>query len=187
MIDSMDDKTAWERGLTFLQAAYSALENAVQADIRQLVDAYARTKQAAERLTAGAGGEALCRECAGQCCMNGKYRISGTDALAIVVAGNRAGVIPDFGQKPYCPYSTPAGCCFEPSFRPASCIQFICPALDELLSTPARDELAGYESKLALLVQQLEQASGLKLALPLLLLAEQLAQPGIATSITPMR
>ncbi|MFA7403140.1 MAG: hypothetical protein WC007_04045, partial [Pelobacteraceae bacterium] len=110
-----------------------------------------------------------CRECGGQCCLNGKYRLNVFDALARVVAEIPTSA--DFFQKPVCPYGTDAGCTMEPGLRPADCIIFICDAIDQRLSQQIRLILSAREQELREIIREVSCLTGEPLGTPLLLWA----------------
>jgi hypothetical protein len=165
----MNDQEAWQRGVRFMETIHGRLSRHARQQLGELLDSYRRLK--GEMLTLTAGSSALCRDCGGQCCLNGKYRFSGLDLLALL--DQQAPLpVPDFVQKPLCPYGDAGGCGMEPPFRPLDCVLFICGGIEELLSGTAANALALLERELRRCVRQAETLLGQPLGRPLLLLAE---------------
>lgn len=166
----MDDQQLWQGGLQLL----SRLLNDIPADRKQLLTElladYSREKESLAAIALAVDSETTCRECAGQCCLNGKYRMNVLDALSHCAAGIT--VLPDFLQKPLCPYGTTRGCTLEPGLRPAGCVFFICDALDRHLSDSARTDLTACEQAIRACLQQADQLLGVPVNTPLLLWAE---------------
>lgn len=146
---------------------HGQLPRHTRGQLGELLAGYRRHK--GEMLALTAGSSALCRDCGGQCCLNGKYRFSGLDLLALLDQQAQLPT-PDFGQKPLCPYGDAGGCRMEPAFRPLDCVLFICGALEGLLDETAANELALLEQELRRSVQQAETVLGRQLGRPLLLL-----------------
>jgi len=166
----MNDQEAWQRGVWFMSEIHGRLSPNARRQLGELLDSYRRRK--GEMLTLTAGSCELCRDCGGQCCLNGKYRFSGLDLLALF--GQQTPLPePDFAQKPLCPYGDAAGCRMEPSFRPLDCVLFICGAIEGLLSETAANALALLEQELLRTVRQAETLLEQPLGRPLLLLAER--------------
>jgi hypothetical protein len=164
----MNDQEAWERGVRLMENIHGRLPHHTREQLGELLDGYRRHK--GEMLTLTAGSYALCRDCGGQCCLNGKYRFSGLDLLALLDQKVPLPA-PDFGQKPLCPYGDAGGCRMEPVVRPLDCVLFICGALEGLLDETAANALALLEQELRRRVQQAENLLGQPLGRPLLLLA----------------
>jgi hypothetical protein len=166
----MNDQDAWQRGVRFMEEIHARLPCQGREQLGALLDNYRRYK--GEMLTLTAGSHALCRDCGGQCCMNGKYRFNGLDILALLDQQERLPT-PDFAQKPLCPYGDAGGCRLEPAFRPLDCVLFICNAIEEVLQEGASGALDLLEQKLRRCVQQAEALLEQPLGRPLLLLGGQ--------------
>jgi hypothetical protein len=165
----MNDQEAWQRGVRFVEEIHGRLPRHTLEQLEGLLESYRRHK--GEMLALTAGSDALCRDCGGQCCLNGKYRFSGLDLLALLDQQVQL-PSPDFAQKPLCPYGDAGGCSMEPAFRPLDCVQFICGAVERVLDERAASALALLEQELRRSVQQAEALLEQPLGRPLLLLAE---------------
>lgn len=164
----MNDQEAWQQGIRFMEEIHGRLPRHVQQQLAELLDRYRRHKR--EMLILTAGSCELCRACGGQCCWNGKYRFNGLDLLALF--DRQAPLpVPDFAQRPLCPYGTVNGCCMEPPYRPLDCVLFICDAIEERLSGTAAQSLALLEDELRRCLRQAETLLNQPLGRPLLLLA----------------
>ena len=163
----MIDQEAWQRGVRLMEDIHGRLSPRARQQLGELLDSYRRRK--GEMLALTAGSSALCRDCGGQCCLNGKYRFSGLDLLALLEQAPLPA--PDFVQKPLCPYGNAGGCCLKPPFRPLDCVLFICGAIEGALSETAINALALLEQELRLSVQQAEALLEQPVGRPLLLLA----------------
>ena len=166
------DQQLWEQGVTLLAAVGTNAPQQVRERLVAAAERYASLKANMLAVTLAAGSDATCRSCNGQCCHNGKYRLSGFDLLAHLALG-RPLPKPDFLRKPDCPYGTPDGCCMAPAMRPLDCVVFICSALEARLDEQGRLTLANAERELRQIVARSEEALKLRLGKPLLLLAEQ--------------
>jgi hypothetical protein len=167
----MDDQQLWNLGTGCLKELFEALPVRTGQALTQLLDCYRQTKEALAAVVAEIDAAAVCRDCGGQCCLNGKYRPNAFDYLASLVADHP--VTADFTRKPLCPYGTASGCAFEPGLRPADCILFICDAIDRLLSSQARLTLAEREKALRECINEAFDLTGEQLGAPLLLWAEK--------------
>jgi hypothetical protein len=165
----MNDQEAWRRGVRFMDEFHGRLPRHTREQLGGLLTGYRRHK--GEMLTLTTGSHAICRDCGGQCCLNGKYRFSGLDLLALL--DQQAPLpAPDFNQKPLCPYGDAGGCRMEPAFRPLDCVLFICGAIEGVLEERVASALAPLEQELRRTVQQAETLLEQPLGRPLLLLAE---------------
>ncbi len=136
----------------------------------ELMAVYHREKEVLAAVASRIDSVTICGECAGQCCLNGKFRINVLDALSLRMSG--FSLSPDFDQKPLCPYGTVNGCLMEPGQRPAGCIQFICDAIDGQLSESEKSVLRSLEKALHDCLKDASQLLGIPVAAPLLLWAE---------------
>lgn len=171
------DQRLWEQGVAFMAAIASAASPEKREWLVENAGRYASLKAGMLAVTLAAGSDATCRICSGQCCHNGKYRLSGLDLLMHHAVGHTL-PMPDFRRKPDCPYGTPDGCSMAPAMRPLDCVVFICSALDTRLDEQGRSALTTAERELRQIVARSEELLSLRLGKPLLLLAEQ-AQPTI--------
>ena len=167
----MDDQQLWDRSFRRLKALYSALPQEAKSGLSELLVRYCQTKEALAAVTAGINASSVCRQCGGQCCLNGKYRINVFDTLGFITREILPSV--NFTQKPLCPYGSHDGCSMEPCLRPADCILFICDALDEKTSPDSRAILAAGEQGLRNCTLQASRLTGEPLGTPLLLWAEK--------------
>jgi len=173
----MNDHKAWERGVRLMEEIHDRLPCHARQQLGELLAGYRQRKGEMLALTLTAGSSQICRNCGGQCCLNGKYRFSGLDLLALLDQ-QASPPTPDFTQKPFCPYGDAAGCRMEPSLRPLDCVLFICESIEGLLGDAAANRLTLLERELRRSVKQAETLLERPLGQPLLLLAEH---PGNAT------
>ena len=152
----MDDQQLWCLGDVRLKTLLVDLSTEARGALTDLLSDYRKAKESFAAVVADLDAASVCRECGGQCCENGKYRMSVFDALARIGASTPTSV--DFSQKPVCPYGTESGCTMESGLRPADCVLFICDAIDRKLSPQARSILAIQEQRLRECIQK---ASGL--------------------------
>jgi len=165
----VDDEQLWNLGAVRLKALLTGLSGAAMTTLKQLLAHYRKTKEALAAVVAEVDAADVCRECAGQCCLNGKYRVNVLDAAALISVQTQA----DFSRKPVCPYGSDAGCSMEPALRPADCVLFICDAIDRTLSPQARLILAEKELELRECIQAASCVTGEPMGTPLLLWAEK--------------
>ena len=170
----MDDQQLWNLGAVRLTALQAALPVENSAALTKLLTRYRQTKEALAAEIAQVDAASVCRECRGQCCLNGKYRISVLDVLACLAA--EVPVPANFDHKPLCPYGTDAGCTMEPGLRPADCILFICDAIDRKLSPQTGSIVAELERTLRESILTASHLTGEPLGTPLLLWAEKGSQ-----------
>lgn len=168
---TMDDQLL-QHGLGYVDQLLGGLEPEVRVQLQRIVQDCFLQKNQYAAVVGAVGASALCRTCRGQCCMNGKYRLTLFDALMFRLHDQPLRA--DFTHKPLCPFGTSSGCLMEPAFRPLDCILFICETVDDVLSEDQRAALAVLEERLRhgrLYVEKLLQQS---LATPVLLWAEKL-------------
>lgn len=168
----MTDLETWQQGARMIGSLYDRLSAETRRRLDTLLDGYRRRKEEMLTLTLAAGSAGICRTCGGQCCLNGKYRISGLDVLALL-GGQEPLVVPDFAGKPFCPYGDAAGCAMAPPFRPLDCVLFICEPLERVLDETAAARLALLERELRALVKEAEGLLETALGRPLMLMAER--------------
>ena len=167
----MDDHQLWNVGFIRLKALYAGFSLETELDCTALLARYRQSKEALAAVIAEIDAACDCRQCGGQCCLNGKYRINVFDSLAFVA---RQDIPPaHFARKPVCPYGGLDGCSMGPGLRPADCILFICDTLDEKLSPDSRMILAAGEQELRECLEQASRLIGEQLKTPLLLWAEK--------------
>lgn len=167
----MDDEQLWNLGAACLNRLFTGLPGAAMPTLKQLLARYRKTKEALAAVVAEVDAADVCRECAGQCCLNGKYRVNVLDAVALIAVQTSAPA--DFSRKPVCPYGSDAGCSMESALRPADCVLFICDAIDRTLSPQARSILAEKELELRECIQAASSLTGEPMGTPLLLWAEK--------------
>jgi hypothetical protein len=167
----VDDRQLWNLGTVRLKGLLADLPGGTGLLLTQLLARYRRAKEAFAAVVAAVDAASVCRECGGQCCLNGKYRINVIDTLARITAEIQTPA--DFSQKPVCPYGTDAGCTMEPGLRPVDCVLFICDAIDRKLSPQGRLLLAAQEQVLRECVIEASRLTGEQMGTPLLLWAEK--------------
>jgi len=173
----VSDQKLWQDGLVSLNALLSDLSPAAKKPLLKLLSGYRVGKESLAAITLAADSETICRDCAGQCCLNGKYRVNVFDGLSLCAAG--ISVIPDFLQKPLCPYSNARGCILEPGFRPLDCILFVCDAIGNRIDDQLRANLAALEKNLRECLSEASLLLNINLGTPLLLWAEKLTNQPI--------
>jgi hypothetical protein len=165
----VDDQQLWNLGTVRLKGLLADFPVGAGLALSKLLTCYRQTKEALAAVIAEVDAASVCRDCGGQCCLNGKYRINAFDYLARL-----AEEIPtsaDFTQKPVCPYGTDAGCTMEPGLRPADCVLFVCDAIDRKLSLQARLIIAEREHDLRENIHAASNVTGEQMGTPLLLWA----------------
>lgn len=167
----MDDQQLWDSGAARLNNLVSGLAAETRLAMVQLLTRYRRIKENLAAVIADVDAASTCRECGGQCCLNGKYRINVLDSLACSMG--RVETARDFFRKPDCPYGTDDGCTMEPGLRPADCILFICEAIERMLSPQARLRLAEDEQHLRACINEASRLTGERMGAPFLLWAER--------------
>ncbi len=167
----MDDQQVWDIGMMRLEGLFSGLSAGTRFALAQQLTRYRKAKEALAAVVVNVAAASLCRECGGQCCLNGKYRVNVFDALAHVAI--QIPVAADFSQKPLCPYGAATGCTMEPGMRPADCIVFLCDGIDEKVSLQDRAILAAQERDVRECIQEASFLMGELLGSPLLLWAEK--------------
>ncbi len=166
----MDDQQVWKLGIVRLTSLLAELSSAAMLELVSLLERYRKSKEALAAVVAEVDAANICQECAGQCCLNGKYRINILDALSGIVA--EIATSADFSRKPVCPYGSHDGCTMEPGLRPADCIMFICDDIDRKLSPQAGALLAAEEQVLRECIRTASRLIGEPLGTPLLIWAE---------------
>ncbi len=164
-----DDQQIWHSGNDLLKALLVGLPADALLSLTPLLNRYSQTKEALAAGVAGVDAASVCRECKGQCCQNGKYRINVLDTLACVAA--HFPLSADFTQKPVCPYGSDAGCSLQPGLRPADCVLFVCDAIDRRLAPQMHVILAELEQQLRECIHDASYLTGEPMGTPLLLWA----------------
>lgn len=166
----MDDQQLWSLGDVRLKALLADLTPEARVVLTDILSDYRKAKESLAAVVADVDAASVCRECGGQCCQNGKYRMSVFDALARI--GAKTPTSADFSQKPVCPYGAETGCAMESGLRPADCVLFICDAIDRKLSPQERSILATQEQRLRECIHKASGVTGERMATPLLIWAE---------------
>ena len=166
----VDDQQLWCLGDVRLKNLLVDLSPEARGVLTDLLSDYRKAKESLAAAVAGVDAASVCRDCGGQCCENGKYRMNVFDALARIGANTPTSAV--FSQKPICPYGTETGCTMESGLRPADCVLFICDAIDRKLSPQARSVLATQEQRLRECIRKASGVTGERLATPLLIWAE---------------
>ncbi|MDD5285822.1 MAG: hypothetical protein PHD54_08180 [Desulfuromonadaceae bacterium] len=167
----MEDQQLWQDGVRLLERLFNDIHPAKKHQLTELLADYRRVKGSLAAIALGVDSDTTCSDCQGQCCLNGKYRMNLLDVLSHSADGKT--VLPDFLQRPLCPYGTRLGCTMEPGFRPADCITFICDAIDMRLPISARNDLNVYENAIRECQQKASRLLGLPITTPILLWAEK--------------
>lgn len=165
----MDDQQLWNLGTVRLKGLLADFSVGVGPAMAQLLIRYRKAKEACAATVAEVDAASVCHECAGQCCLNGKYRINVMDTLARITA--QIPTSADFSQKPLCPYGSDVGCTMKPGLRPADCVLFICDAIDLKLPPRAKVFLAEQEQILRECIRDASGLTGEPMGTPLLLWA----------------
>lgn len=170
----MDDVQLWKRGVMHLEDLAANLSVETGQQLTVLLARYRRVKETSAAAVAEVDAASICCDCKGQCCLNGKYRMSALDVLARMAA--EIPTAADFSRKPVCPYGTGAGCLMEPGLRPADCVLFICDAIDRKLTPQGRLLLAEQEQIMRQCIHDVSCLTGEELGTPLLLWAAKKIQ-----------
>jgi len=173
----VSDQKLWQDGQVSLNALLSDISPAAKKPLLELLSGYRVGKESLAAITLAADSETICRDCGGKCCLNGKYRVNVFDGLSLCAAG--ISVVPDFSQKPMCPYSNAGGCILEPGFRPLDCILFVCDSLEGQLPDSDRVDLTALENNLRECLSEASLLLNINLGTPLLLWAEKLTNQPI--------
>jgi hypothetical protein len=171
----VDDLQLWDHGTERLKVLLSGLSGGTGQKMACLLTLYRKAKETYAAIVAAADAASICGDCKGQCCHNGKYRISVFDVMARIATEKSTAA--DFTRKPVCPYGTDSGCLMEPGLRPADCVLFICD--DICLKLSPRDELqlAEQEELLRGYIHDASCLTGEALGTPLLLWAAKQKNP----------
>ncbi|MDD2897787.1 MAG: hypothetical protein PHI31_03625 [Desulfuromonadaceae bacterium] len=170
---NVDDQQAWDLGRIHISNLLSDCPAEVRLKLMPLLTRYREIKEELSGIVAEVDSASVCRECQGQCCLNGKYRINVLDAITYITSAVQTAA--NFSQKPLCPYGGEAGCAMEPGLRPADCVLFICDRLDLMLMPRARAKIASEEQNLRKCIDEASRLTGEKVGTPLLLWAESKA------------
>ena len=162
-----EDLQVWQGSRELLVSLHDRLIGNHGTEWLELLERYGTFKERMAAVTADVDAAGICGTCGGLCCMNGKYRFNVLDALCGVALDSVPTV--NFRQTPLCPYGADTGCSLTPSLRPADCILFICEAIDQKLSPPARLELARLEQLVRDCLRDASSVTGELLGTPLLL------------------
>ena len=165
----MNDQQAWSLGVGRISALLDNLPEEARHRLTGLLVHYRQVKETVAAVVSEYDSASACRDCGGQCCLNGKYRMSVFDALALCAAQLTTSA--NFVQKPLCPYGTDQGCTMESGIRPADCVLFICDVLEQKLSPQSRLLLAEQEQILRECIFTASLLTGEPLGKPLLLWA----------------
>jgi hypothetical protein len=169
----VNDQKTWNLGLRSVEKLMSELSPSNRLQLRELLAVYRREKEQMAAVIHRIDAGAICGDCAGQCCLNGKYRMNVLDAVSQFDTGTT--VTPDFQQKPLCPYGTERGCLMKPDLRPVDCIQFICDSIDGLLQDAEKSVLLTREKNLQDCLRSTSRLLGIAADTPLLLWAEKIS------------
>lgn len=101
-----------------------------------------------------AGGEQLCRDCAGNCCGCGKNHLTLVNLLGYLVVGKTVPE-PEFFRA--CPFLGDAGCRHDVGRRPFNCVTFLCEAVEERLAPSSREAFYRCERQLRRLYAEFDR------------------------------
>jgi hypothetical protein len=166
------DRQVWEQGLRHLSEQFASLAPAIKLQLTGLLAVYKREKESLAALVTSVDSETICRDCGGQCCLNGKYRVNVFDVMALFASELQ--ITANFEQKPLCPYGTCQGCRMEAGFRPADCVLFVCDTLDRRLSEAEKSFMNASEIAIRGCILKASLLMGEALDMPLLLWSEKL-------------
>lgn len=164
--EEMNYAVAWNGAVRSVREEYDALQPLLREEVVRLCRTIAAQKEALHAVVREAGGEEICRDCAGECCRSGKYHVSVADLLGFLAADEPL-FIPRF-DGPGCPYLGDAGCLMSPGFRPFPCVTFACDRLHHHLSEDEADVLLRGEETLRGLSAELATLLGHRVSAPLL-------------------
>lgn len=168
----MKDQQVWEQGLIHASKRFASLVPHKKRQMMDLLAEYRQGKEALTEILTSLDSEAVCCDCGGKCCLNGKYRVNVFDVLAIYSSGIH--ITADFEKKPLCPYGNCQGCLMGPGLRPADCVQFICDSLDERLSVAEKLSVISFETAIRECLRRASLVMGEPLEMALLLWSEKL-------------
>jgi len=163
----VNDQQKLEQGLLKVADLFAAFAPTIQRQITVLLNQYRAEKEALAAVVYAVEAAEICRKCGGQCCLNGKFRLTVCDALVLSV--EQWSLCSEFNQKPICPYGTDQGCCLPAGLRPMDCILFVCDEIDARLTESARYELSEREACIRECLQSISRLADIPLSMPLLL------------------
>lgn len=172
----MTDQESWSAAVAAVSREYELLPGTVRQRVAEICSEVSDVKVAYQGLAATVDAGGICADCRGLCCGHGKHHFTVVDLLGYLASGRQL-FRPHF-DNPVCPYHTGSGCLMEPGLRPLNCIIFLCDRLDELLSEPAKRELASLETELRRLYHCLDLLLGNRFANGLLITHERAAISG---------
>ena len=164
----MDDQQRWQQAIAATHKSYQRLSVETRDELDDLLDSIMQIKQELFELVQAAGSSEICRDCGGQCCLNGKYHVTELDLLAYLRTDAEP-VRPDFGTRPLCPYGGTDGCRMEPRFRSMTCLIFNCDLIEERMGSEDKQRLVEFELNLRRAVEQAEKLLGYRAGRALLL------------------
>ena len=145
MIYQIPSPAGWLALLARIKADLSALDEAGKQWLHDRVAAIEKLQLALDDLFKDAGGESICADCDGVCCVCGRHHITLTNLLGYLIAGEDQ-PSPDFTRT--CPYLGKGGCVLPVARRPYNCITFFCEQLEENLSEENRQQLRFMDQQL---------------------------------------
>ena len=166
--DRVDDQQRWNRAVKAADNGYEGLDPGMRLKLEALVGQIMRLKEKLLEQTLAVGSASICRACAGQCCLNGKYHVSVLDLLAYRMDGTEP-VVPDFSRSPACPYSGETGCLMQPRFRPMTCVIFNCEQVEMEMGADKRTALYATEGLLRDTISRANRVAGRRLDRAILL------------------
>ena len=164
----MNDQQIWNQAVKAADNKYEGLDSATRVKLDALIVQIMRLKENLLEQTFAIGSASICRACAGQCCLKGKYHVSALDLLAYRMDGTEP-VVPDFTRSPACPYSGETGCLMPPRFRPMTCVVFNCEQVESRMGPDKRTALYASEKLLRDAIFQANRVAGGRLDRALLL------------------
>ncbi len=163
-----EDQQNWLHSVEAARKQYELLPAEVRCNLNIIIDEIMFLKSSLLNLTLAAGSSDACRDCGGKCCNNGKFHVSLLDLMAYLRTSAELPV-PDFENRPFCPYGCSDGCLMKPGFRSVTCVIFNCELVESLLMDSEQLKLKTLEVQLREKVIQAEQLLGFRVGRPLLL------------------
>ena len=173
----MTDQELWNAAVRQIEKAWDSCAPSLVESLTGLIRQVSVRKESLHSLATAAGADRHCASCRGLCCHGGKHHVTIIDLLAHLALGGEL-FTPRFGA-PVCPYLGPDGCLMAPSFRPRTCIVFLCDSVLTGMGNGERAEVAGMERELEQLYREIGELLDIVPARSLLLAAESSTARGV--------
>jgi hypothetical protein len=144
----------WRDTLEALRAELPQLAGSERAWMEDRLTQVGRCQQQLQALFAQAGGEGLCRSCAGACCQCGTHHLTLVNLLAFLLPGAPPPA-PDFDRT--CPFLAATGCRLPATHRPFNCVTFICEPVEAGLTAADRKAFWSLERRLRALYEAFDR------------------------------